>query len=194
MQCHLFSFTVRIKGEFFGWPNFFFGLTDFMTQADSRVKLISQTLGILSNPEEFIGNITSITGLIAIFGFLIFKRVCYPVKVVIGVKVLKEQRTNKFNLLSQAYQPNENTVFTQRLFQMVAVKQADRQASRILKMRSSKPKNFRIPVFQVAPGGPVGALRRDNRPGISGLHPTADERHGHGQRSAEARTHQMSKN
>ena len=30
---------------------------------------------------------------------------------------------------------------------MVAVKQADRQASRILKMRSSKPKNFRIPVF-----------------------------------------------
>ena len=28
---------------------------------------------------------------------------------------------------------------------MVAVKQADRQASRILKMRSSKPKNFRIP-------------------------------------------------
>ena len=29
----------------------------------------------------------------------------------------------------------------------VAVKQADRQASRILKMRSSKPKNFRIPVF-----------------------------------------------
>ena len=29
----------------------------------------------------------------------------------------------------------------------VAVKQADRQASRILKMRSSKPKIFRIPVF-----------------------------------------------
>ena len=29
----------------------------------------------------------------------------------------------------------------------VAVKQADRQASRILKMRSSKPNNFRIPVF-----------------------------------------------
>ena len=35
----------------------------------------------------------------------------------------------------------------------------------------------------------MGALRRDNGPAISGLHPTADDRNGHGQRSAEARTH-----
>ena len=40
----------------------------------------------------------------------------------------------------------------------MAVKQTDRQASRILKMRSSKPKNFGIPLFRVAPGEPVGAL------------------------------------
>ena len=40
----------------------------------------------------------------------------------------------------------------------------------------------------------MGALRLDNRPAISGLNPTADERHGHGLRSAEARTHWMSKN
>ena len=32
-------------------------------------------------------------------------------------------------------------------------------------------------------------LHRDNRPAISGLHPTADKKHGHGQRSGEARTH-----
>ena len=75
----------------------------------------------------------------------------------------------------------------------VAAKQADRQASRILKMRSSLPKNFGTPVFYVALGGPTGALR-DNRPAASGLHPTVDERHGHGQQSTEARTHYMSKN
>ena len=77
----------------------------------------------------------------------------------------------------------------EKIVHMVADKQADRQASRILKMRSSKPKNFGMPVFSVVPGGPVGALHRDNRPAVSGLHPTADESHGHGQRSAEARTH-----
>ena len=32
------------------------------------------------------------------------------------------------------------------------------QASRILKMRSSKPKIFGIPVFEVATGAPVGAF------------------------------------
>ena len=78
---------------------------------------------------------------------------------------------------------------------MVAVKQADRQASRILKMRSSKPKNFRMPRILSCPwrgdgrASRASRLRRDNRPAISGLHPTADERHGHGQWSAEARTH-----
>ena len=33
------------------------------------------------------------------------------------------------------------------LYDMVAVKQADRQASRILKTRSSKQKTFGMPVF-----------------------------------------------
>ena len=33
-------------------------------------------------------------------------------------------------------------------------------------------------------GGRSSWLRRDNRPAISGLHPTAHERHGHGQQSA----------
>ena len=33
-------------------------------------------------------------------------------------------------------------------------------------------------------GGSVGVFRRDNRPAISGLHPTARERHGREQRSA----------
>ena len=76
-----------------------------------------------------------------------------------------------------------------------AVKQADGQENRVLKMTSSKPKNFGIPVIKVAPGGSVGALGANrglspnNRPAVSGLHPIADERHGHGQHSTETRTH-----
>ena len=67
-----------------------------------------------------------------------------------------------------------------------AVKQADRQAGRILKGSSKPKKIWYTVIFNL----PLAArwVRFDNRPAVSGLDPKADERHGHGQRSAKART------
>ena len=53
-------------------------------------------------------------------------------------------------------------------------------------------KIFDEPLIQFFPCGPVGALRRDNCPAVSGLSSIVVERHGHGQRFASARSQKIS--
>ena len=52
----------------------------------------------------------------------------------------------------------------------------------VWQLAESEYKAKRISDWRI--GGRASRLRRDNRPAISGLHPTAHERHGHEQRSA----------
>ena len=51
----------------------------------------------------------------------------------------------------------------------------------MMKMRSINPKKLRYPYFKLSVAGRL-SLRRNNRPTVYGIHSTADERHGHGQR------------
>ena len=72
----------------------------------------------------------------------------------------------------------------------VAVKEADRQASRLLKMRPSKTKKMGYPYFRLPlDTSRASRLYRDNQPAVFELHHKADDGHGHGQRFAEVRTH-----